>query len=286
MPLDLLALRLWHRRMAVALMAAMLCAAGAAAILAWPRSYVAAAILAPAETSAIATSQILSPAPLLGGGLLDSRPSGNFAVYLATLRSTEAAAMLLRETALADSLAAQRRAGPLGGVRTALGLDRAITRDDAAAWLRHNLSVTPAQQTVTWTLEVPHRDRDLALDILRHLHDFAETRIRHDLRATVDRRLGLLGERLARESDVYQRQALYDLVAQQQRFALVLAADEAVAGRLVSPPAVGIEPSLPNRPLLLMLLAPTSLLAALALTALRIRAGTAPQRGLRAGYAE
>lgn len=286
MPLDQLASRLWHHRVAVALMAAMLFAAGAAAILAWPRSYVAVAILAPAETSAIATSQILSPAPLLGGGLLDSRPSGNFAVYLATLRSTDAAAMLLRETTLADSLAAQRRAGPLGGVRTTLGLDRAITRDDAAAWLRHNLSVTPAQQTVTWTLEVPHRDRDLALDILRHLHDFAETRIRHDLRVTVDRRLALLSERLTRESDVYQRQALYDLVAQQQRFALVLAADEAVAGRLVSPPAVGIEPSLPNRPLLLMLLAPTSLLAALALAALRIRAGTAPQRGLRAGYAD
>lgn len=286
MPLDLLASRLWHRRMAVALMAAALFAAGATTILAWPRSYVAAAILAPAETSAIATSQILSPAPLLGGGLLDSRPTGNFAVYLATLRSADAAAMLLRETALAGSLAAQRRAGPLGGVRAALGLDRAITRDDAAAWLRHNLSVTPAQQTVTWTLEVPHRDRDLALDILRHLHDFAETRIRHDLRATVDRRLALLGERLARESDVYQRQTLYDLVAQQQRFALVLAADDAVAGRLVSPPAVGIEPSLPNRPLLLMLLAPTSLLAALALTALRILAGTAPQRRLHAGYAD
>ncbi len=286
MPLDLLALRLWHRRAAIALMAAALFAAGATAILTWPRAYVAATILAPAETNGIATSQILSPAPLLGGGLLDSRPSGNFAVYLATLRSTDAAAMLLRETALADSLATQRRAGLIGRARAAAGIDRAVTLDDAVAWLRRNLSVTPAQQVVTWTLEVAHPDRDLALDILRRLHAFAEARIRDDLRATVDRRLALLGERLTAERDVYQRQALYDLVAQQQRFALVLAADEAVAGRLVSPPSVEVEPSLPNRPLLLMLLAPASLLAALALAALRVTAGVAVYRRLHAGYAD
>ncbi len=286
MSLDLLLSRLWRIRTTIALMAASIFAAGAAVILAWPRAYVATAILAPAETNSIATSQILSPAPLLGGGLLDSRPSGNFAVYLATLRSADAAAMLLRETALADSLAAQRASGPFGAIRAALGLDRAITSDDAADWLRRNLSVTPAQQTVTWTLEVAHRDRDLALAVLHRLHGFAEAQIRAGLRATVDRRLALLGERLAREADVYQRQALYDLVAQQQRFALVLAADEAVAGRLVSAPSVEVEPSLPNRPLLLMLLAPASLLAALALAALRLATGIAVQRRLHAGYAD
>lgn len=236
--------------------------------------------------SAIATSQILSPAPLLGGGLLDSRPSGNFAVYLATLRSRDAATMLLRDTALAETLAARRRAGLSGTVRTVLGADGTVTADDALAWLRRTLSITAAQQTLTWTIELADPDRALGLDALRRLHAFAEARIRDGLRATVERRLTLLDARLAAETDVYQRQALYDLVAQQQRFALVLAADEAVAGRLVSAPQAEVEPSLPDRALLLMLLLPACLLAAVALAALRLAAGAATARRLYAGYAD
>jgi len=286
MPFDVLAARLWRRRSRIGLFAVLLFAMGTAFILAWPRAYVATAILAPAETNGIATSQILSPAPLLGGGLLDSRPSGNFAVYLATLRSPDAAAMLLRETALGTYLAARRQAGVTGAIRRAFGLVHPVSADDAADWLRRNLSVTPAQQTVTWTLAVAHRDRDLALSILSHLHAFAEAQIRRDLRTTVDRRLALLARRLTQETDVYQRQVLFDLVAQQQRFGLVLAADEAVAGRLVSAPSVEVDPSLPNRPLLLMLLAPAAMLLAAALAMLRITAEGARKRRLHAGYAD
>lgn len=286
MPLDLLVFRLWQRRASVALIAAALFVAGGAVILAWPRAFVASAILAPAETSAIATSQILSPAPLLGGGLLDSRPSGNFAVYLATLHSRDAAAMLLRDTPLGESLAARRRAGLSGLVRALSGASGTVNEDDALDWLRRNLAITAAQQTLTWTIELADPQRELALDALRRLHAFSEARIRDGLRATVARRLALLDERLAAETDVYQRQALYDLVAQQQRFALVLAADEAVAGRLVSAPQVEVEPSLPNRALLLMLLLPACLLAATALSALRLTAGAVAARRLYAGYAD
>lgn len=255
-------------------------------MLSWPRAYVATAILAPAETNGIATSQILSPTPLLGGGLLDSRPTGNFAVYLATLRAPDAAAMLLRDTGLGAHLAASRLAGPLGMLRRAFGAESIATRDDAGDWLRRNLSVTAAQQTVTWTLEVAHPDRALALDVLTRLHAFAEAQIRDNLRATVTRRLALLGERLAAETDVYQRQALFDLVAQQQRFGLVLDADEAVAGRLVSAPSVEFAPSRPDRGLLLMLLAPVALLLAAALATLRIATEGWRERRLYAGYAD
>ena len=48
---------------------------------------------------------------------------------------------------------------------------------------------------------------------------------------------------------------MFELLAQQQRAALVVAADEAAAARLVSLPMVEIRPSVPNRPLLLLLLA-------------------------------
>ena len=65
------------------------------------------------------------------------------------------------------------------------------------------------------------------------------------------RRVAALEQRLARESDLFLRNSLYELLAQQQRAGLVVAADEAVAARLVSAPAAETRPSLPNRPLLL-----------------------------------
>jgi uncharacterized protein involved in exopolysaccharide biosynthesis len=65
------------------------------------------------------------------------------------------------------------------------------------------------------------------------------------------RRVAALEARLAGESDVYLRNSLYDLLAQQQRAGLVVAADEAVAARLIAAPMVEARASRPNRPLLL-----------------------------------
>jgi hypothetical protein len=81
------------------------------------------------------------------------------------------------------------------------------------------------------------------------------------------RRIAALGARLAAEHDIYVRNQLYDLLGQQQRAALVVAADEAVAARLVSAPTVELRPSVPNRPLLLALLAAVAPAAALVLGA-------------------
>ena len=62
---DLLAL-LWARRIGVALVALLLFAADAVTVMLWPRSFVAEAMVAPAETTGIATSSLLSPASLQG----------------------------------------------------------------------------------------------------------------------------------------------------------------------------------------------------------------------------
>ena len=82
---DLIA-GIWARRLRVVLLALLFLLSGGAIILAWPRSFVAEAVVAPAETTGIATSTLLAPT-LQMGGLLDQRPAGNFAVYLGTLRS-------------------------------------------------------------------------------------------------------------------------------------------------------------------------------------------------------
>jgi hypothetical protein len=266
MPIEDLLAGLWARRWRILLAALALFTLGAATVTLWPRSYVAEATVAPAETTGIATSALLSPAPQVGG-LLDSRPSGNFAVYLGALRSAEAAALLAAETDLLAHLAARRAAPPLGALRRLLDLRMETDLDDAQDWLERNLAVSQTLGAVTWNLALAHRDRDAALDALRRLHAFAEAKVRADLEGLARRRVAALEARLAREPDLYLRQSLYDLLAQSQRAGVVAAADEAVAARVVSAPAVGIRPVLPNRPLLLMLLLVAAPLAALALAA-------------------
>jgi hypothetical protein len=266
MPTEELLVGLWARRGRIALTTLTLFVLGAAVVLTWPRSYVAEAVVAPAETTGIATSTLLSPgAPI--GGLFDPRPSGNFAVYLGALRSAEAAGLLAAETDLLAHLAARRAAWPGGELRRLLDLRLEADLDDARDWLERNLAVTQTLGAVTWTLALAHRDRGAALHALQRLHAFAEAKVRADLEELARRRVAALEARLNREADLYIRQSLYELLAQSQRAGVVAAADEAVAARLVSAPAVGLRPSLPNRPLLLLLLLVAAPLAAVALAA-------------------
>lgn len=288
MPLDLLLRGVWDRRWRVVLATLLVYAALAGILFQVPRRHVAQAVVAPAETTSIATSTLLSPVPLFGGGLLDDRPTGNFAVYLDALRSPEAAAMLARDTGLLAHLTARRAGPPFGWLRQALGLRIEADLDDAQDWLERNFAATQNIATVTVTLTLAHPDRAAALDALRRLHALAEAKVRGDLGDLARRRIAAIEARLAVERDLYLRNALYELLGQQQRGALVVAADEAVAARLVSAPMVELRPSLPNRPLLLLLLAVAAPLAVLAgcMAVVLARAGRAsPPRPLPLGLA-
>jgi hypothetical protein len=267
MPLPLLLRGLWGVRRGLCIAALVMWAVGAAVVLLMPRAHVAQAVVAPAETTSFAVSSLLSPSPFAPGGLLDTRPTGNFAVYLGAMRSPEAAAMLARDTALPAAIEARRAGGPGGLLRAILGAARPADADDVLEWLERNLAVTQSLASVTWTLELAHGDPALALDALRRLHAFSEAKVRADLAEQAARRVAALERRLARESDIFLRNSLYELLAQQQRAGLVVAADEAVAARLVSAPMVEARPSLPNRPLLLALLAVAVPVAVLALGA-------------------
>ena len=251
MPLPLLLMGLWAWRARLALILLLLWVGGAAAILLWPRGHVARAQVAPAETTSFAISALLSPhAPGLGQGL-DTRPGGNFAIYLAALRSPEAARMLTTETALLQVMESARQTSTFWPLRVRLGLIRALDADDVLAWLGRYLSVSQNLGSITWTLELTHADPALALHALISLHRFAEAKVRADLADQAARRVAALEARLAGESDVFLRNSLYDLLAQQQRAGLVVAADEAVAARLIAAPMVEARASRPNRPLLL-----------------------------------
>lgn len=286
MPLDLLVQALWRRKGTILLAWIALLLAGTSAILLIPQRYVARAVVAPLETTNMATSTLLSPGPLFQAGLLDNKPTGNFAIYLGALRSREAAAMLLAETRLSAELLARMQASiPGRAIRFALCLAgdcRApeVTLDTAAGWLARNVAVGQSLTNITWNIEVENRDRALALDILRRLHAFAEDKVRNELKELTERRLAVLQARADAEPDGFLRNTLYELIAQQQRARMVVEADRAVAALLVSRPDVENEPSQPNRPLLLLLLLPASLILALAAAAVfvMLRGQPAPAR--------
>ncbi|MBC9180382.1 hypothetical protein [Pseudoroseomonas ludipueritiae] len=261
MPLHILLRGLWRLKFPLVALVLLLMFSGAALIVSWPRAYLAGAVIAPAETTGLATSTLISASAISPGSLLDTRPSGNFAIYLAALRSPEAAAMLARDTRLLAVLQARRADGPAGWLRETLGLRLTPDQDDVEGWLERGLAVTQSLASVTWTLEVSLPDRLLAQEVLERLHRFAEAKVRADLLDLVGRRIKVLEARLAAERDIYLRTPIFELLAQHQRAAMVLAADEAVAARLVSGPGVELKPSVPNRPLLLVLLAVAAPLA-------------------------
>lgn len=255
MALEVLLRCIWNWRGRVLLAALLLYAALGSLVWLWPRSFVAQMVVAPAETTAMATSALLTPMPTLQPALLDSRPGGNFGVYLGALRSMEAARLLAAETPILAQMTERRTAGTLGWLRRSLELRIEADADDVLGFLERALSPTQDGATVTWTVELPWYDRGLALDMLTRLHAHAEAKVRTDLMQMAARRVSLLQSRIAAERDAFSRNAMYDLLAQHQRAVLVLHADEAVAARIVSHPMVELRASLPNRPLLLALLA-------------------------------
>jgi hypothetical protein len=255
MALEALIRGIWNWRWRQLLAALLLYASLAMLVWFWPRSFVAQMVLAPAETTAMATSTLLTPVPMLQPALLDSRPGGNFGVYLGTLRSMEAARMLAAQTPILAQMTERRGSGLPGQLRRLFYLRIAADADDVQNYLENALSPTQDGGTVSWTVELPWYDRLLALDMLERLHRFGEAKVRADLANMARRRITLLQASIATERDAFARNTLYDLLAQHERAALVMLADEAVAARLVSAPMVELRASVPNRPLLLVLLA-------------------------------
>ena len=213
-----------------------------------PQSYRAQALVAPSETTGIAASSLLTPLAPMYSSLLDPKPTGNFAIYLGALRAREMAAALRNQTSLPEALKAERLATRIGNW---LGISEfsseIVTDDDILSWLQQNSSATPQPNSIIWQLEVRHRDPNLALSVLTTIHAAAESRVRDEIAAMVSRRISWLEKRAASETDQVIRATLYEMLAQAYRHSVILAADTAVAARIVSAPAVEDRPSTPNR---------------------------------------
>ncbi len=254
MPLDHLLRVVWGWRWRLVLALVLLWTPLAALVWSWPRAFVADSIIAPAESTSMAASALVAPSPIAVPRLFDNRPGGNFSVYLAALRSAEAAADLAEHTPIIAALTERRAEGNMGVLRGWLGLRIQADMDDVRGLLERRLSITQAANSLTWTIALTWHDRDLALAMLRRLHIFAEAKVRADLAGMTEGRIASLRTAAAAERDQFQRNALFELLAQQQRAALIVMADGAIAVRQVQAAAVELRASVPNRPLLLVLL--------------------------------
>jgi hypothetical protein len=255
MPLDHLLRTVWGWRWRLLLAAGLMWLVLGSLVWTWPRGFVADAIIAPAESTSMAASALVAPSPVAVPRLFDTRPGGNFGVYLGALRSAEAAADLAAHTPIIAAMTARRAEGLTGMLRAWLGLRIQADADDVRGLLERRLAITQSPGSLTWTLALTWFDRDLGLAMLRRLHAFAEAKVREDLAAVTDSRISALRAAAAAERDNFQRNALFELLAQQQRAALIVMADGAIAVRLVQAPAVELRASVPNRSLLLVLLA-------------------------------
>lgn len=250
--IQLLFTRLVQRWQIICLNTLVFWLVAASLIVMTPQSYRAKTIIVPAETTGVAVSHILSTPPFFGQTFFDTKPSGNFAVYLGALRTREIAQAVRRNTQLAHVLGAEATESWLGRLYQALGLKIALPDDDEILnWLEKNTFTIQLPNSILWQIEVRHVDPEIALSILKTMHETAEARVRDEIVSMISRRLSWLIDRAATEADAIIRTSLYDLIAQANRHSAILASDTAVAARLVSLPAVEQRPTVPNRIFLL-----------------------------------
>lgn len=213
-----------------------------------PQSYRAQALVVPAETTGIAASSLLTPLAPIYSSVLDSKPTGNFAVYLGALRAREMASALRSQTSLPEVLQLESLLTSIKRLIPSLEIGaEAVDDDEIMRWLEANTSATPQPNSIIWQIEVRHRDPTLALSVLKTVHATAEARVRDEMASMVARRIAWLQDRAASETDQAIRTTLYEMLAQAYRHSAILAADDAVAARIVSAPAVEDRPSVPNR---------------------------------------
>lgn len=213
-----------------------------------PQSYRAQALVVPAETTGIAASSLLAPLAPIYSSVLDPKPTGNFAVYLGALRAREMAAALRSQTSLPEVLQLERFMTFIRRFFPNLEIGaQPVDDDEIMRWLEANSSATPQPNSIIWQIEVRHRNPTLALSVLRTVHVTAEARVRDEMSSMVARRIAWLQDRAASETDQAIRTTLYEMLAQAYRHSAILAADDAVAARIVSAPAVEDRPSVPNR---------------------------------------
>ena len=119
--------------------------------------------------------------------------------------------------------------------------------EDVSAYLSKQIIIKPVGDTPLRTVEFEHPNPAMARELLLQLHETADTLLRMELLARTENRLGYLQETLKKTANPEHRQALTNLLIEQERQSMMNRMDKYYAATLVEPPYIHPKPVWPRK---------------------------------------
>ena len=121
------------------------------------------------------------------------------------------------------------------------------TAEDIAAYLSRQVLVKPVGDTSLRTIELEHANPLMARNLLMQLHEAADSILRLELLARTENRLSYLEDTISTTANPEHRQALTNLLIEQERQVMMVRMDKYFAAALVEPPYIHPKPVWPRK---------------------------------------
>lgn len=176
---------------------------------------------------------------------LGSPDSGDFMRFETTLREATVAGRLLEDDRIVAGVRADRRFSFQGAPDVTQSAER------FSAYLTDHVAIEPVGTTPLRRLVYKHPDRAFAGYLLTKLYETADELIRQEIRDKTQNREAYLQQALATVDHPDHRRALTSLLMEQEHVRMILAMDEPFAAIIAEPPAAGVKPYWPRKPIVL-----------------------------------
>lgn len=140
--------------------------------------------------------------------------------------------------------------------RTLIGRGQWAAPDAAllAEWMTHNLVIMPVGATTLREVRLRDPDPRFAAAFLKKLYDTTDEIIRHNARERTDAKIDYLKERLNQTANPLHRQAITNMLMEQEQVRTMVTLGLPFAANIVEHPSTGRQPVSPNPALLIPLL--------------------------------
>lgn len=133
--------------------------------------------------------------------------------------------------------------------------------EEIAAYLTKEIMIKPVGDTPLRVIELEHPNPVLAKKLLLSLHEASDAILRQEMLQKTNARLEYLKSTIAETANPDHRQALTDLLIEQERASMMLKMDRHFAATLVEPPYIYPKPVWPRKSYLFPILVLTGMLA-------------------------
>jgi hypothetical protein len=188
--------------------------------------------------------------------------SSDFTWFEHILREPSVAAQLLKDPAIREGVAADRRFRIFPGKTPE-------TPEDLAAYLNDHLTVEPVGNTQLRRLVYDHPDREFAKLMLQTVYAVTDSIIRADMKDKADKRVIWLQKTIQETQNPDHRKVLTSLLMDQEQIRMILSLDEPYAARIAEPPSVTTRQSWPHASLILPVFTTCGLLLGMVLFGMR-----------------